>query len=198
MLLGLFYTLRPCLSDRAVVRLEPVPLESALDLPARRLAIQSVILAYCYPNDGQLWSLHLPTSIDQIQIDLQLWTTIAGRDIELPFDSALSKTLQSGIYGDVALYTQYSEQAFLQLEGMQAVPSTGATSEDDRSVFSKMEWDLATPDGNTIVGSERASPEEYDLASTLERVAAFYLRSLDQEIPKSHPARENGRMTTWT
>ena len=155
-------------------------------------AIQSVILAYCYPNDGQLWSLHLPTSIEQIRIDLQLRARTSGQDIQLPFDSTLSQNPRSGIYGDVTLYTLHSQQAFLQVEGMRAVPFTGATSDDDRTVFSKLEWGLATPDGETIVGSERASPEEYDLAYTLERVAFFYLRSLDQAVAKSHKAREHG------
>lgn len=29
-------------------------------------AIQSVILAYCYPNDGRLWSVHVPTAIRRV------------------------------------------------------------------------------------------------------------------------------------
>lgn len=33
-------------------------------------AIQSILLAYCYPGDGILWSLHVPTSIDKITLDM--------------------------------------------------------------------------------------------------------------------------------
>ncbi|KAL8678456.1 MAG: hypothetical protein Q9186_005194 [Xanthomendoza sp. 1 TL-2023] len=154
--------------------------------------IQAVILAYCYPNDGQLWSLHLPTSIAHIRVDVKALAKLAGQSLDLPFDSHLSKNARSGIYGDVNVYNPHSQHALLQLEGMRAVPFTGATKDDDFHVFSSMEWGLAVPDGEAVIGFSRASPTEYELAYSLERVASFYLRLLDQEIPESHSARTAG------
>ena len=154
--------------------------------------IQSVILAYCYPNDGQLWSLHLPTSIDRIRVNLRLCASIAGQSSLLPFDSVVRKNQRSGIFGDAKVYSGPDEQMIVQLEGIQAVPFTPATSADDSHVFSTMQWGPAGLSGEIAVGSERASSEEYELAYTLERVASYYVRSLDEEIPRNHPARSEG------
>ena len=154
--------------------------------------IQAVILAFCYPNDGQLWSLHLPTIISRIKINPLLCASIAGKSQQLKFDSCISESSQSGVIGDVSVYVQNQEHALLQLEGMRAVPFTGATSENDINVFSTMTWGPASLSGEAAVGPSRASPEEYALASTLERVATFYLRMLDGAVSKNHPARQTG------
>ena len=155
-------------------------------------AIQAVILAYCYPNDGQLWSLHLPTSISRIRINPHLGALIAGQGLDLMFDSAIIESSRAGIFGNVNIYTPHLENALLQVEGMRAVPFTGATSENDINVFSSMTWGPASLSGEAAVSPYRASSEEYDLACLLERVATFYLRLLDQTTPESHPARTTG------
>ena len=155
-------------------------------------AIQAVILAYCYPNDGQLWSLHVPTSISRIRINPHLGALIAGQGVDLTFDSATIESSQAGIVGNVYIFAPHHENALLQVEGMRAVPFTGATSKNDINVFSSMTWGPASLCGETTVGPYRASSEEYDLAYVLERVATFYLRFLDQTIAESHPARTTG------
>ena len=154
--------------------------------------IQSLILAYCHPNDGQLWSLHLPTTIDRIRVNLRLCASLAGHNNLLPFDSVVRKNQRSGIFGDAKVYSGPDEQIVVQLEGIQAVPFTPATRADDSHVFSTMQWGLAGLSAEVAVGSERASSEEYELAYTLERVALYYMRSLDEEIPRNHPARSKG------
>lgn len=155
-------------------------------------AIQAVILAFCYPNDGQLWSLHVPKSIRCIRINPHLSASVAGQDIQLTFDSTIGYSTRSGISGDVSLYTSSDEHAMLQLEGMEAVPFTEATIDNDANIFSSMQWAPAGISGEAAVGSSRASLDEYDLAYTLERVSSFYLRSLVREIPENHPARKEG------
>lgn len=155
-------------------------------------AIQAVILAFCYPNDGQLWSMYLPTSIRRIRIIPQLSASISGHDFQLTFDSRIDYSTRSEICGDVSLYTPSDEHAMLQLEGMKAVPFTEATIDNDANIFSAMQWGPAGISGEAAVGSSRASPDEYKLAYTLERVSSFYLRSLDREIPQNHLARKQG------
>lgn len=155
-------------------------------------AIQAVILAFCYPNDGQLWSMHLPTSIRRIRINPQLCALTSGQDMQLTFDSRMDYSTRSEICGDVNLYTPSDEHAMLQLEGMKAVPFTAATIEHDTNIFSTTQWGPAGISGEAAVGSSRASPEEYKLAYILERVSSFYLRSLDREIPQNHLARKQG------
>ena len=169
------------------------PTEPLLIHPAMLdAAIQAVILAFCYPNDGQLWSLHLPTTIKRIRINPRLSASIAGQDSQLTFDSTIGSSTRSGISGDVSLYISNNEHAVLQLEGMQAVPFTEGTINNDANIFSSMEWGSADLSGEAAVGSDRASSEEYELAYTLERVSSFYLRALDREIPQNHPARKEG------
>ncbi|KAA6407229.1 MAG: hypothetical protein FRX48_09031 [Lasallia pustulata] len=155
-------------------------------------AIQSVILAYCYPNDGQLWSLHLPTSIRCIRVNPALCTSYSDKEVLLPFDSTLSNHDKSGIYGDVDIYTADGQYSILQFEGMHAVPFSGASSSNDRELFSHMLWDVAEPDGEAVVMDTRATSDEYKLAYFLERVSSFYLRILDRDTPQAHPARSAG------
>lgn len=155
-------------------------------------AIQSVILAYCYPNDGRLWSLHLPTSIKCIRVNPSLCNPNGGEEVLLPFDSAISSEEASGIYGDVDIYLDGGDHSFLQLEGMHAVPFAGATSADDAELFSHMLWDVGEPDGEAVAWDRPTTADEYDLAYVLERVSSFYLRELDKEIPQGHPARSDG------
>lgn len=155
-------------------------------------AIQSVILAYCYPNDGQLWSLHLPTSIRCIKVNPTLCTLDFDEEKLLPFNSALSNQEETGIFGDVDIYTADGKYSILQLEGMHAVPFSGATSASDRQLFSHMLWDVAEPDGEAAAMDSRATSNEYELAYVLERVSSFYLRRLDRDISQEHPARSAG------
>ena len=136
-------------------------------------AIQAVILAYCYPNDGQLWSLHLPTSISRIRINPHLGALIAGQSINLMFDSAIIESSRAEIYGNVHLYTPHVENALLQLEGIRAVPLAGATSNNDINLFSSMTWGPASLDAEAVVGPYQALFEKYDLAYLLERVAVL-------------------------
>ena len=155
-------------------------------------AIQAVILAFCYPNDGQLWSLHVPTGIQRICINPALRPKLPDEAPELAFSSAVSSTQQSEIYGDVNIFPIEGTSAFLQLEGVRCVPFSPPTSADDVELFSHMLWDVAEPNGQLISHDTGATTEDYELASVLERVALFYLRCLSAEFKSDHTARLEG------
>jgi hybrid polyketide synthase/nonribosomal peptide synthetase ACE1 len=153
--------------------------------------IQSVLLAYCYPNDGRLWSLHVPTAIRRITVDLSLLSPSSSEKLLLPFDATLSGDDDTALSGDVDVYTREGE-AMLQIEGITCVPFSSATARDDRKLFSHETWTTATPDAVLAAGSHGASAEDYNLAEAVERTSYYYVRQLQRQIPLNHPARVSG------
>lgn len=154
-------------------------------------SIQSVILAYCYPNDGRLWSLHLPTSIRRIKVNPSLCTSKSKRVAFLPFDSALSHEEGTAIYGDVSIYAEHGEYPMVQVEGIHAVPFSGATVENDTHIFSQTSWNLALPNGDVVTEDGRATSRDCELALSLERIACFYLRAFESDFPLGHAVRSD-------
>ena len=155
-------------------------------------AIQAIILAYSYPNDGRLWSLLLPTSIQTIRVNPSLSTLHPERELLLPFDCSLRDVDSAALFGDVDVYTEDGQYAIIQVEGMQAVPFSGATLDNDTLLFSKMVYEPAMPNGDLVAVDTQATAEEYELAYLLERVSYYYLRNLDKQIPQNHSARKEG------
>ena len=154
--------------------------------------IQSVLLAYCFPNDGRLWSLHVPTAIRRVTVDLSLLPRSSSGPFLLPFDAILSGDDEMALSGDVDVYTAAGEHAMLQIEGISCVPFSTATAKDDRRLFSHETWSTANPDAVVAAGSHHASAEDYALAEAMERTSYFYVRRLQHQVPLDHPARVSG------
>ncbi|KAJ5318336.1 hypothetical protein N7476_004756 [Penicillium atrosanguineum] len=156
-------------------------------------AIHSVILAYSYPRDGKLWSLHLPTSIKKIRVNPALcgryWTSGP-----VPFvsnigeDQVHASDRSSGFHGDVEIHGADGSHSAIHVEGLRVVPFSTATPSDDRTVFYETRWVNAEPDAD-IPGPFIATPEQRKLAEILERGHYFYLRQLNEQVPTDHPAR---------
>ncbi|KAK0129388.1 hypothetical protein ONS95_001314 [Cadophora gregata] len=143
------------------------------------IAFQAVFLAYCAPNDGGLWSIHVPTHIQRISINPLLCEIENGKAVDLPFYSTLTDTTSAKILADVNVYSEDSLHTVIQVEGMTAMPLAPATPADDFRIFAETLWKVANPDGDLIVtDADRATPAELDFAYTLERLAFFYLRNL--------------------
>lgn len=156
-------------------------------------AIHSVILAYSYPRDGTLWSLHLPTYIKRIRLNPALcarhWTTKP-----VPFVSVISDDQvkmadrSSGFHGDAEIHGGDGAYSAVQVEGLHVVPFSPATPDDDRTMFYQTRWVNAGPDAD-IPDPFIATPEQRKLAEILERGHYFYLRQLDDQVPADHPGR---------
>ena len=108
------------------------------------------------------------------------------------FDSNLGDVARSTIEGDVDVFDEDGRSAILQVEGMHAVPFSGATVENDAHIFSKVAWGPTDPTGDAVTECFRATPAEYELAQAMEHAAYWYLRNLDSEIPQDHAARREG------
>ena len=155
-------------------------------------ALQSIILAYAYPYDEQLRNLHLPTSIQHIRVNpALLGGADRSQDEFFPVDSAIAprESDQRGITGHVDLYTDKSSNAAIQIQGANFMPLGGAAAEEDRRVFSRVHWVNGKPDGLEAGLDIPLTQSHRDTVRLLERIATFYLRKFDREVPPSHPMR---------
>jgi hybrid polyketide synthase/nonribosomal peptide synthetase ACE1 len=149
-------------------------------------ALQSVILAYSYPSDGCLWSLHVPTSISRIRVRPTFCGSGRSQQSQLMFESSTVASDGPGIYGDVEIYAEDETQVAFQIEGMRAVPFTAATEADDKKIFSTFVWDQLDPDGDEVASDDEVTQEHRELASVLDRVATFFFRQFQREpVPDS-------------
>lgn len=167
-------------SGHAPFLVHPATLDSAL---------QSIILAYSYPHDGRLWSLHVPTSFSKLRVNPALcgrnWTGAAAA----PFTAMTADATGPGIFGDVSIYSVESQEAAIQLEGMRAVPFSEATVADDKKVFSHTVWKSLNPSGEEAAFDDEITQEDEDFAYALERLSTYYTRIFDRELEADHPAR---------
>ncbi|KAL2864256.1 uncharacterized protein BJX67DRAFT_383918 [Aspergillus lucknowensis] len=147
------------------------------------MAIQSILLAFCWPGDGRLWSVHVPTNIRRLQVNPSLWLTDIDHESSLRFDATVTSSAQATIQGDVELFTTDSDRLALQVEGLHAKPFSDATPNNDFHLFSEVVWSRALPDGYAAAQDNRAAFDAYELAYAFERVAYYYFRRLDEAIP---------------
>jgi hybrid polyketide synthase / nonribosomal peptide synthetase ACE1 len=155
-------------------------------LPEKRLlihpaaldaAVQSILLAYCFPGDGRLVSIQLPTDVSKITINPSQALNISSEQ-SLKFVSSIRRDDGKRIEGDVDLYPMDGSNAVLQLEGMHTKPMVPPTEATDAHLFSEMVWDSASPNAMIISADIK---ENFDFGFVLERVAYFYLRNLDND-----------------
>jgi hybrid polyketide synthase/nonribosomal peptide synthetase ACE1 len=159
-------------------------------------AVQSIILAYCYPGDTRLRATHLPTRIDSIQINFPLCETTQVH--KMPFRSTAPSgggVELSDINGDVDVYTE-DGTTLIQLQGLHTKPLMPPTPETDLPLFTEWVWGALTPHGSDLTLRGAEAEMERALFNDLERVAYFYVRQLDLAVPReerknlpSHHAR---------
>ncbi|PGH23621.1 hypothetical protein AJ80_02402 [Polytolypa hystricis UAMH7299] len=148
--------------------------------------VQSLLLAHSSPGDGRLWSLHVPTSISSIRVDVS--SCRLHRDSEFTFDTVLTqresggKNAQSEIHGDIEVFSGDGSHGMIQVEGLSLVPFAPASASQDCQLFFHNIWNPAEADGELAVGQSTVPDEEIEFGWVLERVSYFYLRKLVQEI----------------
>ncbi|KAL2159579.1 hypothetical protein VTH06DRAFT_2148 [Thermothelomyces fergusii] len=154
-------------------------------------AFQAMFLAYSYPGDGRIWSLHVPVSIKSIRIDAAQCG--ANSDEYLSFDAAVNtaETLSGkiGLSGDVDIFSGDGRTGLIQVENIRLIPFAPATESQDTQMFYVNTWNTASPDGALAVGDSRATREDNELGWLLERMAYFYLRNLAESIRPDEEAR---------
>ena len=169
----------------SVPQQSPTPDESLLVHPAMLdAAFQAIFLAYWWPNDGSFETLHVPTSIQTIRVNVALCEQHLLAGASLPLNSHLTKNplTTTIIKGDVDIFDTNKQNSLIQVEGVRVVAFAEGSAQQDHQIFSEHIWDVAFPDGELAMAKNRATADDYDLARALERASLYYLKVLDSEI----------------
>ncbi|KAK2022912.1 beta-ketoacyl synthase domain-containing protein [Colletotrichum zoysiae] len=178
--------LTPPESDDEALIIHPAVLDAAF---------HSIILTFSYPEDGRLWSLHLPTRIDKIRINPSLCGRHLSETAQVPFVASMSdgeaeSRSTSGFQGDVEIHDYSEDHTAVQVEGLHVVPFTPASAADDQQQFYATHWVHSEPNAD-VPGTYEASAQDREMALILERGSYFYLRQLERQIPEDHPGRSD-------
>ncbi|KAH7311468.1 hypothetical protein B0I35DRAFT_481428 [Stachybotrys elegans] len=166
-------------------------------------AFQSVLLAKSSPNDGAVGGVVVPSKISRVRVNPRLCEASKAVNQNFLFDcwlkedpetaaAAFSLMAPSALAGDVDVFPHGVNNAMMQLEGVTCVPFSTPAASEDKAPFSKMVWTAAAPDASVGVVDGTVTPEEYRLACILERIAYFYLRTLQRDVPAIHRSRTKG------
>lgn len=178
-----------CVAKKASTNDSDSLLIHPVDLDA---AFQSVMLAYSYPGDDQLRSLHLPTSIAKVRVNPAVLAAGREQDEFTTVDSTCSRedraTPGSGFSGSVNLYLNGCSNVAIQVDQVKFKP-VGMAASSDRNVFYQMHWVPNAPDGTLAANGIPVSQYDVDLLWVLSRIATFYLRQFDRDVPDDSLAR---------
>ncbi|RYP16090.1 hypothetical protein DL766_009227 [Monosporascus sp. MC13-8B] len=159
-------------------------------------AFQSVLLTASAPGDGSLWSMHVPRRIESVAINPELCMSEMSRGKRLAFD-AFQPSGASTIAGDVDIFPEGLRHAMIQIEGLECVPFAPPTAKDDKVLFSSTIWGNAFPNAVDVTYDGLKTSQQYDLACILERMACFYLREFNRDVPLDHKSRRQGPYTSF-
>ncbi|KAK4171885.1 putative dual specificity polyketide synthase [Triangularia setosa] len=144
------------------------------------VAFQTSMLAYSAPGDERLWSLHVPTAIRSIRVNPVLCTS------PLPENVLVCATLEetSNFSASIDVYNNPTNDggAMIQVDGLAIKPFAPATEADDHRLFSYTKWDVASPQGDSVIKGIEPTLEEVELAVVCERVSFYYLRKWKKEL----------------
>lgn len=163
-------------------------------------AIQSIMLAYCFPGDGRLRTLYLPTKIDRIRINPSCCTALAGPGSHLPFYSSVAAARFAELSGDVHIYSADGRYTVVQLQGLHTTPLTPLTPATDVPMFTEITWAPEEPTGREVKSEISWLPDDCTPSLDLERVAHFYLKKLRSsmsEIEGSDISWRHGHLLSY-
>ncbi|KAL9019148.1 MAG: hypothetical protein Q9185_003579 [Variospora sp. 1 TL-2023] len=119
------------------------------------VAFQASMLAYSAPGDERLWSLHVPTFIGRIRFNKELCLSLPTSGSRVPVCAILADTKE--LYASIDLFSEDGQQGMVQAEDLTIKPFAPATKADDRRLFSHTLFDVAAPDGTSIVRDIKSS-----------------------------------------
>ena len=143
-------------------------------------AFQAVLLAFSFPDDGQLWAIHVPAKIKRLAVNLSLCMRETGKGTPLPFAASHDPDVVRMI-ANVDVFSSDLDQknAIIQVEGLVCLPLSRASDQDDKETFATVVWDVASPDPQLAIAADGPVMEqERELAGQLERMAGFYVRKI--------------------
>ncbi|EXL67078.1 hypothetical protein FOPG_16777 [Fusarium oxysporum f. sp. conglutinans race 2 54008] len=161
-------------------------------------ALQTLLLAFSHPGDGQLWSVFVPVRFDNIRVNPLLCESVWNRYSRVEPHSASTTTVSAtvggtdgvGFTGDVDIF--FKDDTAIQIQGIGVSPFASASATDDERMFARMRWAKMNLEEDDIVeAKDHVTQEQRDLCLAAERIAVYYMRKFDTEVPEDHPARSD-------
>ncbi|KAI1172506.1 putative polyketide synthase [Nemania sp. FL0916] len=141
--------------------------------------LQSCMLAYSYPYDGQLRGMYLPTTIEHCRINpAALAQPTYDYTIKRPF------ILRSTIRQERSGNRGKGAHAAIQMQRATFLPIESDLDLNNRKVFSKTHWLDASVNDQAISDAIPLTAEYDSTVLLLERISTFYLRSFDKLVAK--------------
>ena len=158
-------------------------------------AFQGVLLAYSFPDDGQLWTIHVPGRIERLSINPSLCARETRIGKPLSFASAHhAETVRMVANVDVFSSNPNLANAILQVEGLECFPLSRASAHDDKEAFATVVWDVALPDPQLATAADNPIVEEQrEPAEQLARMAGYIVRKLVREAPADYSSLVEGQ-----
>lgn len=144
-------------------------------------AFQLAMAACSAPGDGQLWSLHVPTSIASISVNPAICERMPLTGGPVPSYAAVEPS-PTGFTASIDLLSQDSKNCMVRIEDLVIQPFAPATKADDRMTYTFTKFDLAAPDAVSVVEGVQVPAAEVATFSAAERIAFFYHRRWLAEI----------------
>ncbi|KAI0486471.1 hypothetical protein F4859DRAFT_528204, partial [Xylaria cf. heliscus] len=116
-------------------------------------AFQSLFVAYSHPGDGMISTLHVPTRIGRVILNVDLMRNALQQDYSLSLESVLTPNQMTPIHGDVVIYQDTLGEpgcGIIQVEGLCAMPISGALDTDDRKLFEDVIWGPYEPNAKYV------------------------------------------------
>jgi len=148
-------------------------------------ALQGIFLAYCWPGDGSLEQLHVPTGIKtfRVNVDLCRQTLISSTAVSTCSQLTGNPLATRQINGDIDIYAP-DGTGLVQMEGIKVVAFSEPTADMDRAIFSEHVWGVAAPSCELAMGGQRATEEDYEFAYAMERVSINYMKQMVELFPE--------------
>lgn len=159
--------------DEMPLIMHPAPLD---------IAIQALMVAYSHPEDEGMRTLHVPTKIGCIRVNPGLCAALPNSEVQLPVCAVIHRGQDRTLCGSIDIFSEDGQHTLIQAEDLAMKPLTPATAEDDRRLFTQIEWGFESPNAGCIVGDDQPSAEEVELATLCERMSYFYLQQWKKEI----------------
>ncbi|WYZ38312.1 hypothetical protein EsH8_III_000226 [Colletotrichum jinshuiense] len=160
--------------DRTHLLVDPAVLDTSF---------HGVFSAFCYPNDGRMWTAYLPTSIRRVRITSPApQTREEQHQKHFSADCILRDASDKIICADVDIYSSAGSLE-CRLEGLTCTSFMTQSPDQDRKLFSRTVWRKDISCG--IENSSRiikASHDDSRLYEVLERTSYFFLRKLREDI----------------
>ncbi|KAK0741489.1 polyketide synthetase [Schizothecium vesticola] len=148
-------------------------------------ALQGIFLAYCWPGDGSLEQLHVPTGIRTFRVNVPACrqSLVPSTDVATSSQLTGNPLATRQLNGDVDIYAP-DGTGLVQMECIKVVAFSEPTPDMDRAIFSEHKWGVASPSCELAMAGARATDDDYEFAYAMERVSIHYMKQMVDMFPK--------------